>query len=50
LEPKIAELVIAWTPNLARTYHLKAIVDPEDAIQEIYGLNNAVEFRLRVGP
>jgi len=48
LEPKIVEISIVWTPKLARTHHLKVVVDPEDAIPEINGLNNSVKLNLSV--
>lgn len=49
LEPKIADVAIIWAPKRARTCHLKVIVDPDNAVQEINGLNNTVELIVPVG-
>jgi len=47
LEPKIALVDLGWTPDSARTYHLAVEIDPDNAVKEIYELNNTVDFEAR---
>jgi len=47
LEPKIARVDLNWKPDLARTYRLTVAIDPDDAVKEIYELNNRVDFEAR---
>ena len=47
LEPKIALVALRWKPEIARTYHLTVAIDPDNAVKEIYKLNNTVDFEMR---
>lgn len=47
LEPKIAQVALRWKPEVARTYRLTVAIDPDNAVKEIYKLNNTVDFEMR---